>query len=143
MTYATQQDLIERFGDKELAQLTDPAAGSTINPVTVERALTDAAADIDARLAVRYLLPLGSVPAVLVRVAADLARYYLHDTRATEGVRNRYKEATAVLDKIGSGAIALPTAALLTPSAGALAVAVRVSAQQFSAALLDAFGPAQ
>ncbi|MCV2359634.1 DUF1320 domain-containing protein [Paucibacter sp. TC2R-5] len=143
MTYATQQDLVDRFGSQELAQLTDPTAGVTINVVTVARALADADADIDTRLAVRYSLPLGSVPAVLVRVAADLARYYLADLRATEQVRNRYKEAVAVLDKIGSGAIALPTAALLAPAAGAQAVAVRAPAQQFGSALLDRFAPPQ
>ncbi len=143
MAYATQQDLIDRFGAPELAQLTDAAAGVTINTTTVARALSDADAEIDTRLASRYALPLASVPTVLVRVAADLARYFLWDARATEQVRNRYKDAIKLLDQIGSGAVQLANADLLTPATSAVAVAVRVPAQQFSGNLLDAFAPPQ
>jgi phage gp36-like protein len=143
VTYATQQDLVDRFGAAELAQLTDPVAGTTIDATVVARALNDAAAEIDTRLAARYALPLASVPTVLVRVAADLARYYLWDARATEQVRNRYKDAIALLDKVGSGAVMLAGAELLTPASGAVAVAARNPAPQFSSALLDAFAPPQ
>ena len=143
MTYATQQDLVARFGTAELAQLTDPAAGAVIDAAVVARALADASAEIDTRLAARYALPLAAVPAVLVRVAADVARYYLWDARATEQVRNRYKDAAALLDKIGSGAVQLPGAAVLAAAAGAVAVAARSPARQFGTALLDAFSPAQ
>ena len=143
MPYATQQDLVDRFGSTELAQLTDTAAGTTINATTVARALADADAEIDTRLAAYYALPLAVVPAVLVRVAADLARYYLWDARATDQVRNRYKDATSLLDKMGSGAVQLPGAALLTLGTSAVAVASRAPAQQFSSTLLDAFAPRQ
>ena len=37
-----QTDLVERFGAQEMAQLTDPVAGTTINATTVARALADA-----------------------------------------------------------------------------------------------------
>lgn len=141
MTYATQQDLIDRFGTTELAQLTDPVAGTTIDTTVVARALADADADIDTRLAAYYVLPLAAVPAVLVRVAADLARYYLWDVRATDQVRNRYKDAIALLDKIGKGDVQLPGNALLTLGSAAVAVAVRTSDRQFSTALLDTFAP--
>lgn len=142
MTYATQQDLVDRFGTAELAQLTDPAAGTTINATTVARALADADAEIDTRLAAYYTLPLATVPAVLTRLAADLARYFLWDTRATDQVRNRYKDAAGLLDKIGSGAVQLPGGVLLAPGSSAVAVAASAPARQFSSALLDAFGPA-
>jgi phage gp36-like protein len=143
MTYATQQDLVDRFGATELKQLTDPAAGATIDATVVARALADADAEIDTRLAAYYALPLAVVPAVMVRVAADLARYYLWDARATDQVRNRFKDAIGLLDKIGSGAVQLPGAALLTLGSSAVAVAARAPAQQFSSALLDAFAPGQ
>jgi phage gp36-like protein len=122
MTYATQSDLELRFGAAELAQLTDPASGTTIDVAVVARALADADAEIDTRLAGRYALPLASVPAVLVRIAADLARYFLWDVHANEQVRHRYRDATALLDKIGAGAVELPNASLLTPGASAVAV---------------------
>jgi phage gp36-like protein len=143
VTYATQADLVERFGTTELAQLSDTAAGAVIDAQVVARALADADAEIDTRLAARYALPLAAVPTVLVRVAADLARYYLWDARATEQVRNRYKDAIALLDKIGAGAIQLPGAAPLAPAAGAVAVSATAPTRQFGSQLLDGFSPAQ
>lgn len=142
MTYATQQDLEERFGPQELAQLTDPDAGAVIDATVVARALSDAAAEIDARLSTRgYTLPLATVPTVLVRVAADLARYFLWDARASEQVRNRYRDAIGLLDKIGSGAIVLPGAETLELTPGAVAVASSSPARQFSDTALGAFAP--
>lgn len=141
MTYATQQDLVDRFGTQELAQLTDAAAGVTINGTTVARALADADAEINTRLSAHYILPLASVPAVLVRVAADLARYYLWDAQATEQVRNRYKDAIKLLDQVGGGALSLPGATPLALAPSAQAVAVRTATRQFSADLLDRYAP--
>lgn len=141
MTYATQTDLVERFGSTELAQLTDPAAGVTIDAVAVARALGDAAAEVDSYLGKRYALPLASVPAVLVRVAADVARYYLWDNAAPETVRTRYAAAVALLKLLASGQTVLAGAAGLEPAAGAVAVAVRAPARQFSSGLLDQFAP--
>lgn len=140
MTYATQTDLVERFGATELAQLTDPVAGTTINTTTVARALTDADAEIDARLAQRYALPLASTPVVLVRVAADLARYFLWDARASEQVRNRYKDAIGLLNQIASGAVTLGGVVQLATAAGAVAVLASTPVRKFSDDLLGAFG---
>lgn len=141
MSYATEQDLLERFGSAELAQLTDAVAGVTIDATTVARALADADAEIDARLAPRYALPLEVVPSVLVRIAADLARYFLWDARASEMVRNRAQEARRLLDAIAGGDVSLGGATPLPPAAGAVAVDARSPARQFSAALLDRFAP--
>ena len=143
MSYAAQADLVDRFGAAELAQLTDPTAGTTINATTVARALSDADAEIDVRLATRYALPLAATPVVLVRVAADLARYFLWDARATEQVRNRYKDAIKLLDQIAGGAVKLGGVLELAPNATAVAVLASVPARQFSTALLDQFGAAQ
>lgn len=143
MSYATQLDLVDRFGTPELAQLTDPAAGTTINATTVARALADADAEIDARLAVRYALPLASVPPVLVRIAVDLARYFLWDQRASEQVRNRFKDATALLDKMARGDVKLAGATTVPPAADAVAVTGLSPVRMFGAAMLDAFAPPQ
>lgn len=143
MTYATQTDLEQRFGAAEIAQLTDPLAGVAINAATVARALADADAEIDARLAVRWALPLASTPAVLVRVAADIARYFLWDARASEQVRNRYKDAIRLLDQIAAGEVTLGGAQPLALAAGGagMAVASRSSARQFTPELLGRFEP--
>lgn len=141
MAYATQQDLVERFGTQELAQLTDPAAGVTIDAVAVSRALGDADAEIDSYLGARYALPLAAVPAVLVRVAADIARYYLWDDAAPDTVRERYKAAVALLKQLAGGATVLAGTPGLEPAAGSIAVQVSARTRQFGDALLDTFAP--
>jgi phage gp36-like protein len=87
--YAVKQDLIDRFGQLESQQLTDkatPPAGA-INDVVLGRALADADGAIDSALRRRYTLPLASVPKILVRVACDLARYFLYEDTAAELMR--------------------------------------------------------
>ena len=141
MPYATQSDLVDRFGQAELAQLTDLVNGTTINTVVLGRALADADAEVDTRVGSRYALPLASVPPVLVRVAADIARYFLWADAASEQVRNRYKDAIGLLDKIASGHVVLPAATTLSPGGQAVTTVSRASEPQFSASALDAFGP--
>lgn len=141
MTYALQQDLVERFGAVELAQLTDEAAGQTINAATVARALADADAEIDGYLGARYAVPLAMVPPLVVRLACDIARYRLFDDRATEAVRKRYEDAVTVLRRIADGTVTLGVAAANTPPAAAGGGTVRVAARErvFSDGLLGAF----
>lgn len=107
MTYATQQHMVDRFGAVELAQLTDRTSGATIDADVLARALSDADAEIDGYLATRYALPLESTPPMLVRLAADIARYRLFDDKTTEAVRTRYQDAVALLKQLSSGAVRL------------------------------------
>ncbi len=118
--YATQQDLIDRFGLEELVRLTNPAAraATTVNAQRLDQALADAKAEIDARLAGRYALPLPSKPEILTRLACDLARYFLFDgsnQRPTEQAQKRYDDAIAYLNKLATGAINLSLAQDQTP----------------------------
>lgn len=115
MTYATQADLETRFGQGELAELTDRVNGAVIDTGVVARALADAEAEIDGYLASRYSLPLATVPPLLPRLCADIARYYLHDERVTEAVRNRYTDAVRVLKSIASGDVQIDGSAALAP----------------------------
>ncbi|MDX1755883.1 MAG: phage protein Gp36 family protein [Marinobacter sp.] len=107
MTYATQADMVERFGEGELIDLTDRNHTGAIDATVLGRALADATAEIDGYLASRYDLPLASTPVVLVRVCADLARYYLHDDHAPEQVTERHKAAVALLRRISDGQVSL------------------------------------
>lgn len=141
MSYATQVDLVQRYGAQELAQLTDPVASSAIDAEIVARALADADAEIDARLGGRYTLPLATVPVLLVRMACDIARFYLWGDSASEAVRARYTDATKLLDKIATGLIPLPSAVALEPGGGGVAVVGRSPAPTFGAAALDRYMP--
>jgi len=107
MPYATQADLEARFGVDELIQLTDRAGTGVPDAAIVARALSDAAAEIDSYLASRYALPLSPVPAVLARIACDIARYRLWEDRASDEVRRRYEDARRLLESIAKGTVSL------------------------------------
>ena len=109
MTYATQQDLVDRFGELELIQLTDRAdpPADAINATVVGKVLADADAEINGYLATRYTLPLAPVPTIIERLAADMARYYLYEDRVTEQVKERYDTAVKFLTAVSKGVVTL------------------------------------
>lgn len=109
MPYTTQQEMIDRFGEAEVVQLTDRdgSAGAIVAQV-LDQAIADADAEIDGYLAGGgYTLPLASVPAILSRIGADITRYHLYDDAATEDVRRRYDRAVALLAAIAKGTVSL------------------------------------
>ena len=109
MPYVARQDLIDRFGEQEILQLTDkvdPPAGA-IDDTVLGRAIADADGVIDAHLVGRYALPLASVPKILVRYACDLTRYFLWEDSASEPVMRAYKAAMAFLEAIAKGTASL------------------------------------
>lgn len=107
MTYATQADLADRFGEPELAQRTDRTNGTVIDTVVLGRAQADADAEIDSYLATRYTLPLASTPVVITRLACDITRYRLYDDGVSETVRVRYQDAVSLLKRLASGEVQL------------------------------------
>lgn len=140
MTYATESDLIERFGLEELAQRTNRVDGLTIDTLVLERALSDAQAEIDSYLATRYMLPLISTPAVLVRVAADLARYQLCGDKVPDSVGQRYKDAVSLLKRLASGEVQLAGISPVPALGGSgNAVAIRSSQRVFSPSQLQSY----
>ena len=107
MTYASQQNLEDRFGSDELLQLAPNAAGDAIDTDRVATALQDADALIDSYISVRVSVPVDPVPDVLVRIAADLARASLHDDHAPEEVESRRKSAIQWLRDAAAGKAAI------------------------------------
>ena len=117
MTYATQPDLVTRFSERELIQLTDrDNVLNAIDAAVLAGALLDADSEIDAYLQPRYTLPLASVPRVLVNIACDITRYRLYDDRSTEQVTRRYEDAIKLLVKIGKGEVGLGLDAVAQPT---------------------------
>ncbi len=120
MDYATPQDLIDRFGERELIELTDPDLVA-VQSDKVTRAIADAQAFADSYLGRVYRLPLtGCVkpapvegdpfatllvpPPQLTRISVDVARYYLYKDFAPENeVYLRYKAAEKELLAIADG----------------------------------------
>lgn len=80
MSYCVLADLVDVYGERELIQLTDRTNKpvSQIDEGVVERAIDDAAAEINLHLHARYQLPLATVPSVLKRICCILAWANLH-----------------------------------------------------------------
>ncbi|SIR43174.1 Mu-like prophage protein gp36 [Rhizobium sp. RU35A] len=111
MVYCTKQDLVDRFGELELTQLTDRTnrPASVIDDTVVNRAITDAAAFLDGYIGKAYALPLESVPPSVVKAACDVARYYLH-ARGVEKdspIQRAYDQALALLRDVAKGQVRL------------------------------------
>lgn len=93
MIYAQVQDMIDRFGDLEIIQISDRDADGLIDEDVVQTALADASAEIDAYLG-RYPKTFQQPPLILTRLCCDIARYRLSATSGvtiTEEIKNRYK----------------------------------------------------
>jgi len=111
MSYAVPQDMINRYPNRDLVQLTneDPTV-TTVNTAPLQQALDDASAEIDGYLGGRFTLPLTDVPEVLNRLSCDVAMYRLQCLRPIHDVadaRLRYDDAIAMLTKVAAGEITL------------------------------------
>ena len=110
MAYATVADMIARFGELEVLQLTDRNQEGVIDKAVAKTALDDATAEIDAYLG-RFKRQVGKVPPLLVRLCCDIARYRLTAAQGvliTEEIRNRYKiDVLEILKALASGDIQL------------------------------------
>jgi phage gp36-like protein len=115
MSYASPSDMISRYPNRDLVQLTneDPSA-TTVNTAALELALNDASAEIDGYLQSRYTLPLNEPPAALPRLVSDIAMYRLQSLRPLHDVadaRKRYEDAVALLVRVARGDVTLGLAA--------------------------------
>lgn len=93
MAYATVEDMVARFSELEVIQLTDRNQDGLINEDVAAVALADATAEIDAYLG-RFKRPFTDVPPILKRLCCDIARYRLtaaNGVLITDEIRNRYK----------------------------------------------------
>lgn len=98
----TQQDLIDRFGEVELAELSDHDQHADINAVVVAKAIADAQSE-----AMSYLAAAGiakavqlSPPSALKIKLCDIARYYLYENGMIEVVETRYNRAIVWLKDV-------------------------------------------
>lgn len=149
MPYITPADLVARFGAEEIAQITDRAtprevtpellllaiagdpltgwAASDVAAVTAALALMsgtidDAQSAVDAYLSGRYSTPLGTVPLVVKRLTADVARYYLHGDRASDPVIKAFDAAMGLCRDIATGKIAFGADVITSPKSSGGAI---------------------
>lgn len=150
MPYSTATALLTRFDAAEIAQrvdrglprlvtsqlLLDAAAGASLLAYTdaevaraqtalvvINRALQDADDTINGYISARYTLPVAPVPAVLQRVACELARFYLYDDQVTDLIKDRHASNIKWLGEVSKGMVSLgadaATGAQPVSSAGA------------------------
>lgn len=145
----TVLDMIRRYGAAELAQRADrglprlvsdalfaaAAAGEDISAfpeseqaaakaavTVVSDAVADAMSTVDGYLSARYAVPLVPMPAAVLRITGDIARYYLYEDMATETIIERYKQAIAWLRDVAAGKVSLGDAtATPSPASGGTA----------------------
>ena len=125
MAYATQADMVKKYSEQQLVELTDRAEELTgeIDGDILSAALDDASALIDSYLRRRYALPLSPVPAVLRNVCATVAYYELHRGRYADETRKAYDDVMGYLSQLSAGTVVLDVAGTEPTSAPAQAVA--------------------
>lgn len=107
MPYATQQNMIDRFGNEELIELTDRDHTGAIDATVLNQAIKDASGVVDGYLSGRYSIPLITVPPIIERITCDLARYFLYDDAATEHVQKNHDTAISYLKDASRGNVDL------------------------------------
>ncbi len=105
MAYCNEAAFKERFGAQELEGLLDSDTERTY-----AAAAADADAIIDGYVGSRYTVPLATVPAFVVGIAADLTRYELYEEAPTKEVIERRKMAMDMLRDIRAGNLVMPGA---------------------------------
>ena len=107
----TLQDLIDRFGQDEIAKLTDKVNYQVIDEAVAATAIKDAEGDVASYLRSAGLVSrdaLGNlvyrngadIPDDLIKHTCNIARYELYDNGTTEIVEKRYDDAIKWLDKV-------------------------------------------
>ena len=111
--YATVEDLVSLFGEREVITLSTKKKGNAIDREALETAIGYASSEVDSYLADRYATPLSDsdpIPPVVVSVTGDIARYRLTggDIRDTDPIRERYTKALNWLRDVADGKAGIP-----------------------------------
>lgn len=109
--YATPEELISLFGEREIALLSTHADNGELDREQIEKAIEYAQSEVDSYLAGRYAVPLASpVPSVVMMVVGDIVRYRLTSGDVTEKdpITERYKLALKWLQNVANGMVDLP-----------------------------------
>ncbi|MFX2607063.1 gp436 family protein [Enterobacter mori] len=109
MAYATPDQFIKTFSEKETVSLTDEKRTGQVDTEKLTFALERASHIIDGYLVGRYKTPWPDSPGILVGYCCDIARYQLASDyrRLTDEMKLRYDDAIRFLQKVAEGKINL------------------------------------
>lgn len=107
--YATSRDMDAHFGAEEVLVAFDRDGDGTADVNVMPAALSAATEEINSYVAVRFDLPLASVPRVLVAVCCDIAMYNasINSPAMTEDKQTRYSQRVKWLEKLAKGLVTL------------------------------------
>lgn len=125
--YATRDDMVKAFGERECIAITDRDLTGVIDDGVLNAALEQASAEIDGYLCGRYPVPWSDEPRVLVGKCCHITRYLLcgADTQMTQEIRERYEDTIRFLERVAKGDISLGltgSGAVVRSSSGARVV---------------------
>jgi phage gp36-like protein len=108
MAYCTEDDLLKMIPQADLADLT-VESGEVPDSLIIAEALAKAAAEIDAYLGVKYVVPLASPPDQVKALSVDLAIYHLYSRRniVPPVWQQRYEAAVAFLKQVETGEVVI------------------------------------
>lgn len=140
MTYATLQNLIDRYGKTLLVKATDRAELATgeIDMAVVNRALANADALINGSMH-RYKMPLAQVPPLLVDLAESIAIYKIHRFEPDPKIKDEYADALRVLKQIADGTSRLPIEGVEPQDSGSNGVMITDRERPLTEANMKAF----
>lgn len=109
MAYATQQDIVDLYGEEYLLLSADRDGDGTADTGVASAALTAASSEIDSYLSSKYDLPLADTPSHLTKICVDVAIYHMCPSAPalTEEKSTRYKAAVQWLRDVAKGVIQL------------------------------------
>jgi phage gp36-like protein len=141
MPYTSLDRLTGRFGATMLVQLTDRGELSTgvIDADTVAQAIAGADATINASLAVRYRLPMATVPDLVSEIALAIAIYKLHVGPPDDKIDKEYQQALKDLGDLATGKKLLDVAGVEPETSGASGVVTADRPRDFSPENLRGF----
>lgn len=121
MSYCTQAQLIERYSERMLIDISDRGEVATgeIDAALIARAIADADALIDGYLKPRYALPLQAAPRLLTDISLRVAIYYAHAHVAEHKIKDDYNAALKTLSEISRGIIQLDVDGVEPAASGA------------------------
>lgn len=109
MAYSTINDVLKMLSEADLIELTEDVNATAYDPLVVDRAITDADAEIDGYVGARYKVSRAPVPPVLRKYSVDMAIYNLYSRRQIVNAawRKRYEDAISYLTLVAQGKISL------------------------------------
>jgi phage gp36-like protein len=111
VAYATTAEAIDLYGDDYILASVDRDDDGVADATAFSDALDQATSELNSYIAVRYDLPLSTVPAVLTRFCIDIAVYIASSSAVelTDEKKERYKAAIAWAKGVAKGDISLGT----------------------------------